>query len=237
MTRPAAIFLCDLTGHMAEPWIAAGVQCWLVDPQHPAGVNHDGLTVRVGGTIIDAISHLGALIRSGRVVFVAGFPPCTDVALCGTKHWAKKAAADRYFQAKAAIVAEQCRMVGALSGARWFFENPRSAFSKIFGRPNHKFDPYRFTLLCTSDNYTKDTWLWTGNGFVMPQFAQDFDLDEPDDRIHKATPSPERANLRSATPRGFSVAVFEANCDVLPAVVSAPSPVQLPPWSRTEVAA
>jgi hypothetical protein len=34
---------------------------------------------------------------------------------------------------------------------------------------------------------------------------------KPDDRIHKAAPGPERANIRSATPMGFARAVFEAN--------------------------
>ncbi len=33
----------------------------------------------------------------------------------------------------------------------------------------------------------------------------------PDDRIHKAGPSDDRANFRSATPKGWSVAVKEAN--------------------------
>jgi hypothetical protein len=33
----------------------------------------------------------------------------------------------------------------------------------------------------------------------------------PDDRIHKAAPSPDRADFRSATPLGFSRAVFNAN--------------------------
>jgi len=33
----------------------------------------------------------------------------------------------------------------------------------------------------------------------------------PDDRIHKAAPGPDRANIRSATPMGFSIAVHKAN--------------------------
>jgi hypothetical protein len=33
----------------------------------------------------------------------------------------------------------------------------------------------------------------------------------PSDRIHKCAPGPDRANIRSATPRGFAQAVFEAN--------------------------
>jgi hypothetical protein len=33
----------------------------------------------------------------------------------------------------------------------------------------------------------------------------------PDNRIHDAGPDDDRANFRSATPRGFARAVFEAN--------------------------
>jgi hypothetical protein len=33
----------------------------------------------------------------------------------------------------------------------------------------------------------------------------------PDNRIHFASPGPERANFRSATPMGFARAVFAAN--------------------------
>ena len=51
------------------------------------------------------------------VVFVAGFPPCTDVAVSGTRWWADKMSKDRYFQAKAALVAEQCRMMGEIGRA------------------------------------------------------------------------------------------------------------------------
>ena len=45
---------------------------------------------------------------------------------------------------------------------------------------------------------------------MPPKFQADVD-GQPDDRIHKCPPSAERANIRSATPRGFARAVFEAN--------------------------
>lgn len=216
--RGVAIFLCDLTGHMAQPWVAAGYHVVLVDPQHPAGIHTAGLVTRVGCTIVEAVALLGSLLRSGRVVFVAGFPPCTDVSLSGTRWWASKRAADPYFQAKAAMVAEQCRMVGALSGARWVFENPASAFSRMFGKPDHKFHPHHFTGHWPADNYRKETWLWAGGGYVMPAPFVDPSLGPPDDRIHKAPPGPDRANFRSATPMGFSIAVHLAND---PALVTA----------------
>lgn len=256
--RDVAIFLCNLTMHAAQPWHDAGYHVILVDPQHPEGIHTQGRITRVGARLDQVLSYLGGVIRSGRVAHVAGFPVCTDVALSGTKHWERKRKADPYFQAKAAILAEQCRTIGELSGGRWYFENPRSAFTSIFGSPQHKFHPFQFTGLEPSDNYTKETWLWTGGGFVMPapvilpavqlaiatvkercgrmvakpealalEWGEDVRAlllaSYPDDRIHKAAPSkadPDaRANFRSATPRGWSQAVFGAN--------GAPLPVQL----------
>lgn len=216
MSRGIIISLCDLTGKFVEPWVAAGYDAVLVDPQHPAGVTvetHDsGATVtRIGCVIIDAMDHLAPIIRSGRVVYVAGWPPCTDVSLSGTRWWEAKRKADPYFQAKAAIVAEQCRMIGMACGCPWHFENPKSAFSRIFGKPQHKFQPWHFTGHCANDNYLKETWLWTGGGYVMPKPFRDDTVGDPDDRIHKEPPGDDRANFRSATPMGFSIAVFEAN--------------------------
>jgi hypothetical protein len=48
-------------------------------------------------------------------------------------------------------------------------------------------------------------------GGTMPAKRPALHLGKPDDRIHKATPSDDRGNIRSATPRGFARAVFEAN--------------------------
>lgn len=209
--RDTAIFLCDITGVMSEPWVTAGYNAILVDPQHPEGVTEDGPVTRVG-RVIDH-PDTWALIRKNleRIAFVAGFPPCTDVSLSGTRWWAKKFEQDRYFQCRATQVAEQCKTIGELSGAPWFFENPASAFSRIYGPPQHKFHPWHFTGWEPEDNYRKDTWLWSGGGFVMPERREATGLGPPDDRIHKCAPGPDRANIRSATPRGFARAVFHAN--------------------------
>lgn len=256
--RRIAIFLCDITGVMGEPWVEAGYDIILVDPQHPEGITTEihpksmGIITKIGNVINhpETWRVIREAIKSGAVAFVAGFPPCTDVAVCGTKNFASKFAKDKHFQAKAALVAEQCRVVGQLSGAPWFFENPISVFSSIFGKPDNIFSPYQFTGFCAENNYFKSTCLWTGNGFVMPEanmepvvrtitelvmekigrlysdkkkllkdHAGKFAPAEidwinkyyPDDRIHKAPPGEDRANFRSATPRGFARAVFEAN--------------------------
>lgn len=259
MSKGIAIFLCDITGVMGDPWLQAGYDIILVDPQHGEGVNIEppeypflGSITKIGHVIDhpETWRVLREAINTGNVAFVCGFPPCTDVAVCGTKNFASKFAKDKHFQAKAALVAEQCRVIGQLSGAPWFFENPISVFSSIFGKPDHIFSPYQYTDLCRDDNYFKSTCLWTGNGFVMPDAqmepvvkattelvlerlgrlwsdkkkmvkanADKFTEEEldwidkyyPDDRIHKAAPGEDRANFRSATPRGFARAVFEAN--------------------------
>src|SRR6476620_4663183 len=68
--KDTAIFLCDITGKMAQPWIEAGYHCILVDPQHPAGIHTDGFVTRIGDIIVGCTDYLGKLIRTGRVCFV-----------------------------------------------------------------------------------------------------------------------------------------------------------------------
>ena len=215
MKRPLVISLCDLTGNFVEPWSRAGFDALLVDPQHredSAELTENGAWVhRAACTVDEALPTIARVFRTHRVVFVAGFPPCTDMAVSGARWFESKRQADPMFQAKAVAVAEQCRLVGALSGAPYFVENPVSVLARVFGPADHWFHPYHFTALEPGDNYTKRTQLWTGNGFVMPAPQRDASLGDPDDRIHKAPPSAERGNFRSATPMGFARAVFDAN--------------------------
>ena len=63
------------------------------------------------------------------------------------------------------------------------------------------------------DNYTKNTCLWTGNGFLMPQPTIDEQPEDCDQRIWLMSPGHGRAAKRSETPMGFAKAVFEANHD------------------------
>lgn len=232
--RDTAIFLCDLTGIMSEPWLKAGYNCILVDPQHGmrSETTHEsgGVCTRLPMTVLEAVPTLREMLLSSTACFVAGFPVCTDVAVSGTAHWAAKRAADPYFQAKAALLGEQCRMVGEMLGVPWFFENPVSAFSGIFGKPSYTFHPNEFGgYLPANDNhplypeyfppqdaYKKKTCLWTGGGFVMParRPVQAIESEgQGDSEAHNRLggKSERTKNIRSATPRGFSQATFEAN--------------------------
>ena len=204
------ISLCDFTGNFVKPWVDEGFDAILVDPQHGES-RTEGAVTKLAQTVDEALPWLVPLIVTGEIAFVAAFPPCTDMAVSGARWFESKRQADPMFQAKAVSVAEQCRTFGRLSRAPWFVENPVSVLSRVFGKPNHIFDPYNFSHLESADHYTKRTCLWTGGGFVMPERRRNGYLGEPDDRIHKAPPSAERANFRSATPMGFARAVFEAN--------------------------
>lgn len=210
MSKGTIISLCDLTGNFVQPWVEAGYRAVLVDPQHGASSN-DGKVERIAGTVLEAMPRLSQIIRTENVVFVAGWPPCTDVAVSGSRWFADKSAKDPHSQAKAALVAEQCRMVALAADAPGFFENPVSVFSSIFGRPGYTFNPCDYTGHCANDNYTKKTCLWPIGGFVMPEPFRDETLGKPDNRIHACPPGPDRANIRSATPQGFAKAVFLAN--------------------------
>jgi len=67
--------------------------------------------------------------------------------------------------------------------------------------------------------YTKETWLWVFGGFVMPPVVKPGDMFaeptwvEPTEgsKTHLLPPTPDRADIRSATPAGFAAAVYDAN--------------------------
>lgn len=230
MKKPFVICLCDESGVFAEPWLQAGYSAILIDPQHDKPFSSErrpegGSVWKIGDVINSrsAMYYLRAAIEYG-VAFVAGFPPCTDVAVSGACRFKEKAAKDIHFQAKAALIAEQCRIIGQLSGAPWFFENPVSVFSNIFGKPDHIFNPCEYGgyipdeaahpiypgIIPARDAYMKKTCLWTGGGFVMPlknpvpgvPFHEAFSLGGKSERTKR---------IRSTTPRGFARAVFMFN--------------------------
>lgn len=208
MIRDTVLSLCDITGNFVQPWVDAGYSAILVDPQH--GITHvEGRVTRVAATVLEAMPLI--LDNLHRIAFVAGWPPCTDMAVSGARWFEAKRAADPAFFAKAVSVAEQCRTVAELTGAPYLIENPVSTLSQVFGKPSHTFDPWQFTELEPGDNYTKHTCLWTGGGFRMPEPCPIVGQDAPDNRIHFASPGAERANVRSVTPMGFARAVFAAN--------------------------
>lgn len=205
--RDTVISLFDKTGNAVRPWAEAGYQCFCYDIQHKEVARRDGITF-VPWDALDEAQPFE--VDTGNAAFVFAFPPCTHLAVSGAR-WFKgkglRALAESIEMF--AVAAEICEV----SGAPYLIENPVSTISSYWRKPDHTFHPWEYTEYELSDHYTKKTCLWTGGGFVMPDQAISFQLEgnEPDNRIHAAPPSNDRADFRSATPMGFARAVFQAN--------------------------
>ena len=134
-------------------------------------------------------------------------PPCTHLAVSGAR-WFR----DKGLYALAESIELFAHAVDILEslGCPWGIENPVSTISSYWRKPDYSFDPCDYAGYPggIGDTYTKKTCLWTSDDFVMPQARR---IEPTDTRIHTMAPSPERGNLRSATPPGFARAVFEAN--------------------------
>lgn len=197
---------------MVKPWLEAGYSAVTVDLQeselaHP-GHRH----------LISNVCTLGGLRYSGKLEAVFAFPPCTHLASSGAR-WFKSKGLDAVIQGLEVVRA--CRDLCEHSGAPWMLENPVGTLSTYWRKPDYTFHPVHYSGYAptqANDEYTKKTCLWTGGGFVMP----DRKPSEPTlgGFIHKMPPSEERSNLRSVTPMGFAVAVFQANAPHLKAKVA-----------------
>jgi hypothetical protein len=237
----------DYTGEAVQPWADAGYTCYCYDHQHPMEREPSRATPN-GGRIHKVYADLSdpevwrahALVRQALaerdpIAFIFGFPPCTDLAASGARHWKSKAAKDPDFQTKAVWMAEQVETLGKTLGVPYCIENPVGALSTLYRKPDYRFDPCDFggylqpdeahpiwpEYIPPQDAYRKRTCLWTGGGFRMPD-------DKPvepvviNTRTSSGSPawaklggkSLKTKNIRSATPRGFARAVFEFNANM-----------------------
>jgi hypothetical protein len=226
-----AVFLYDKTGIMAQPWLDAGYECWLFDGQHKSGTVIDGGLVRVGMWFIpsEIESHANEIKNMvGDADFVFGFPECTDLAVSGAAHFSKKRDRNPEFQNEAASLAMLVELVGNEFNCPWGAENPVSVLSTLWRKPNFNFHPWEFGGYLSEDDthplypeyikprdaYPKKTCIWHGNGFIEPEKLP-VHVNEGYSDQHKKLggKSLKTKNIRSATPRGFAKAVFEANND------------------------
>ena len=204
MTKNNAVVLslCETSGNMVRPWAEAGYRCLAVD------VQNDGSTETVGE---GSIEYVQADVREYdvpdeeyRIAFA--FPPCTNLSVSGAR-WMQEKGLEG--------LAVAIELVGACHNrisdldCPWMLENPVSTLSTYWREPDYKFDPFQYNGYTDRDEaYTKETWLWTGGGFQMPKPDTEVSYDEADDRVHRMSPSEDRADKRAATPMGFARAVY-----------------------------
>ena len=234
MTRPnskPALFLFNLSDHAPEPWLAAGIDCTSVDPQHGIGstVKHPSGAVhtKVAGFADDHLEDYQDMVHNGQPVpdwgIVISFPVCTNLASSGARHWATKREANPNFQDDAV---ESAR-IAEFYGCAYIVENPVGALATLWRPPTGYVHPWEFggyiskndgkhpdypDYIPDFDAYPKKTGLWCGNGAVMPVKRP---VSKPDglSASYKKLggKSLKTKNIRSATPRGMAAAIFEAN--------------------------
>lgn len=209
------ISLCDRTGNMVKPWADAGYECICVDLQNKM-YESNGNIIKIRRDLT-RIKDLSELTAGASVVAIFAFPPCTDLAVSGARHFQRKGLKA---VVEALALVERCVDLCEQSGAPWMLENPVSVISTHWRKADYSFDPYQYAGYLedpSTDTYTKKTCLWTGGGFVMPAVKPVNISHAPGKSpIHLAPPSKDRANIRSVTPMGFARAVFEANCPLAP---------------------
>lgn len=245
--KPVVVSLFDYTGAAVRPWADAGHDCLCFDLQHDRESQDTGMhrveRVVGGGSITylrwdsDAYNagwRVTLAVNGRKVAMVYGFPPCTDLASSGARHWATKRKVDPRFQARAVARAKLCEAIARSLAAPFAIENPAGALSTLWRKADHSFNPCDFgqyiapaeaehplwpDYIPARDAYTKRTMLWTGNGFRMPP-----KLPVAPDTVTLANgkqgsrqwaklggKSMRTKNIRSATPRGFAIAAFLAN--------------------------
>jgi len=234
-TKPKAIIsLFDHTGLAVKPWVESGYKGFIFDLQHTT--SHDWTWqsnwVRVGSTADTWHDAISDVFANYNVVMVFGFPPCTDLAVSGAKHFAAKALANPNYRDDAMRLVYLTHDVAQAHGVPFMIENPISVISSEWRKPDYMFNPCDYggylplddeslypSVIPSRDAYTKKTCLWTGNGFVMPE-PKPVEPERFTDRngLNYAGPhwklggkSLRTKNIRSATPRGFAAAVFAAN--------------------------
>jgi hypothetical protein len=129
---------------------------------------------------------------------VLAAPPCTIFASSGAR-WHRT---EGELQEALAIVDACLRIVVVHRPEWWALENPVGTLRRYLGPPRWKFNPSDY-----GDPYTKKTLLWGDFNipFVQPVVATE------GSRLHRLSPTPDRAALRSVTPAGFAQAFFDAN--------------------------
>jgi len=183
------------------------------------------------GTLDKIHDSFDDLVGHNSVAFAMAFPVCQHLAVSGSAHYARKREADPLFQRKAANYAIWCAELFQALGCPYFIENPVSVLSTLWRKPDFRFHPYEYggyipeadaehplwpKYIAPRDAYPKKTCLWTGGNFRMP-IKLPVKPEDGHSRQHLKLggKSMKTKNIRSATPRGFARAVWQANDQVI----------------------
>lgn len=200
--------LFDYTGNASKPYRENGWQVFQIDIQH-------------GTDIMDFVPNAWYEFNKKHIdkIGIIAMVPCTDYALSGAKHFAKKDADGTTYKSQLLVqktkeIIEYFSNEGVLKF--WQIENPMSRIHKLnkwMGQPKLKFNPCDYAgydPIPDNSRYNKMTWLW--GEFLTPEKKYLAPLIKDYPGFKKlGGKSKKTKNLRSVTPLGFSYAFYHAN--------------------------
>lgn len=190
-TAPArmnVLVACEYSGTVREAFAARGHNAWSCDllPTDKPGQHYQCDVLEV------------AYNKSMHWDLMIAHPPCTHLAVSGSRHFASKVAKNPRIQLDA------LQFVLDLMSApiqRICIENPVSIISSRIRKPDQCIQPWQF-----GHGETKKTCLWLKG---LPLLQPTNIVEGRSDRIHKMPPSADRWKLRSTTYAGIAAGMSE----------------------------
>ena len=157
---------------------------------------HDAMSCDLLPTEVEGPHYLGPVedvLHDGWDLMIA-HPPCTDLAVSGCAHFAKKYADGRVDRALDFV-----RFLMAAPIERWCIENPVSLISSRICKPDQIIQPWEF-----GHGECKATCFWLKN---LPKLRPTKHVPGREERILAMGPSPNRWKERSRTFEGVADAM------------------------------
>lgn len=189
--------LFDFTGNWSLPWKSSGYDVVQIDLQL--------------GTNIMTWNYKE--IPKEKVYGILASCPCTDFALSGSRHFARKDQ-DGSTEKSKQLVYKTLEIVDYFNPKFWVVENPMSRIHKCcpeLGEVKFKFNPCDFAGYgFEQERYNKQTWLWGDFKYPIKRRLEPLQKEFPGWKSYGGK-SLKTKNARSVTPLGFSFAFFQAN--------------------------
>lgn len=210
MSKNIIISLFDYTGVWSQPYRDNGYEVIQID-------------IQLGD---DIMTWDYTEIDKSRVYGILAAVPCTDYAVSGAR-WFKEKDKDGRTEESQKIVAKTKEIIDYFEPEMWVIENPISRIHTLnpwLEKPKFYFHPHEFSGYGFDDErYTKKTALY--GKFNAPEkknlppytSGDNGKMQYPKDENgkHLGWGTIEAKNFRSKTPKGFSLAFFKANNNLL----------------------
>lgn len=204
MEEKIIISLFDLTGNWSKPWREGNYKVIQIDIQKGQ----------------DILSWEYKKIAKEKVYGIMASCPCTDFALSGAKHFAKKDKEGETEKSKR-LVYKTKEIIEYFKPKFWVIENPMSRIHKCcpeIGEVKYKFNPCDFAGYLKKEEqekerYNKQTWLWGEFKEPIKKRMEPLEKEFPGWKKYGGK-SIKTKNERSKTPIGFAYAFYEANKEI-----------------------